>query len=126
MNKNDIFTSEKISIFLHMKNTTTVLFSLIWSASVVFIVTQTDANGHFVCFNACKFSASDQTIKCGFSFSELENVEQFSAKIILIWWKFGIVCLVFHVVSSECRSQNIYVLFGDVNCDVRKNLSWKQ
>ena len=42
------------------------------NTSVVFIVTQTYANDHFFCLNACKFSVS------GFSFSQLENEEQFT------------------------------------------------
>ena len=29
------------------------------------------------------------------------------------------VCLAFHVVGTELRRHNVYVLFGDVNCDVK-------
>ena len=65
----------------HVKNITTVLFSL--------RVSENFSSLH--CYlNICKCFLRlferllNKTIKCGFSFSKFENEEQFSAKVILI------------------------------------------
>ena len=54
----------------------------------MFNVARTDANDHFVCLNACKFSVSEkinyQVWTLIFIYYYKENEEQFSVKIIFI------------------------------------------
>ena len=90
MDKNDKFTGEKISIFHHMSSHYFHYFHYSFrNTSVMFTssVARTDANGHFVCLNACKFSVSEKNYQVWtfiFIYYYKENEEHFSVQISFI------------------------------------------